>query len=44
MEYRVLKFGSQWAIWARTSRAFVLFGPKREMKQRAEALNRGHRR
>lgn len=37
--YRVVKYGREWAILAFPSNAYVLFGKKREMEQRARELN-----
>lgn len=38
--YRVVKYGKEWAILDSESRAYILFGTKREMEKRARELNR----
>lgn len=39
-EYQVCRYGRQWAIFAATSRCYVLFGSKRAMERRAAELNK----
>lgn len=40
MEYQVCRYGRQWAIFAATSRCYVLFGSERRMRHRCSELNR----
>lgn len=39
-EYSVCKYGREWAVFAASSRCFVLFGTKRDMVRRCAELNR----
>lgn len=41
MEYEVAKYGRTWGIFAKTSRTFVLFGPKKILIKRCKELNAG---
>ena len=43
MGYTVCKYRGQWAIFAATSRCYVLFGSERRMRQRCAELNAGER-
>ncbi len=44
MEYTVSRYKGEWAVFARTSRCYVLFGSKRRMNERARELNEQDRR
>jgi hypothetical protein len=39
--WQLHRYGRQWAIWDTRTRAFVLFGPKREMQARLGQLQKG---
>ena len=39
--WQLHRYGRQWAIFDTRSRAFVLFGTKREMQTRLEQLQKG---
>lgn len=40
MEYSVSKYGKEWAVFSATTKTYVLFGNKHEMKKRCAELNR----
>jgi hypothetical protein len=42
MEFQVCKYKKEWAIFARTSRCYVLFGTKKQMEIRCRELNNGN--
>lgn len=39
MEYEVCEYNDEWAIYAKTSSCYVLFGSKEDMEKRCEELN-----
>lgn len=40
MNYSVIKFSKQWAIFCAQTKCYVLFGTKKEMTKRCKELNK----
>jgi len=38
-DYEIGKYAKAWGIFSKTSKAWVLFGPKKQMKARCKELN-----
>ena len=39
MEYTLIKYKNQWAIFSSTTRCYVLFGKKKDLEKRLKELN-----
>ncbi len=39
MNYSVVKYGTEWAVFCAATRCYVLFGSKKTMKRRCKDLN-----
>jgi len=39
MNYELCKYQNEWAIYCKTSRCYILFGNKNELKIRLKQLN-----